>query len=140
MTLDEAINIAEEFDKWLEDTAKKYGWDKKDVKVIIKQFLRWGGSMTREEITKRLNLILITDTNTLKGFTMPHEPLEKEIEALKEAIELINQEPILDKIYADIQKLRGCSCGCSDGIIDDVEDIIDKYKAESEEEIWQTKT
>ena len=91
--------------------------------------------MTREEITKRLNLILITDTNTLKGFTMPHEPLEKEIEALKEAIELINQEPILDKIYADIQKLRGCSCGCSDGIIDDVEDIIDKYKAESEEEI-----
>ena len=40
MTLDEAINIAEEFDKWLEDTAKKYGWDKKDVKVIIKQFLR----------------------------------------------------------------------------------------------------
>lgn len=44
------------------------------------------------------------------------------------------QEPILDKIYADIQKLRGCSCSCSDGIIDDVEDILDKYKAESEVE------
>lgn len=43
------------------------------------------------------------------------------------------QEPILDKITAEIQKLRGCSCSCSDGIIDDVEDIIDKYKAESEE-------
>jgi len=42
------------------------------------------------------------------------------------------QEPILDKIYADIQRLRGCSCSCSDGIIDDVEDILDKYKAESE--------
>jgi hypothetical protein len=39
---------------------------------------------------------------------------------------------VLDKIYADIQKLRGCSCSCSDGIIDDVEDIIDKYKGESE--------
>ena len=52
--------------------------------------------MTKEEITKRLNLILVTDTNTLKGFTMPHEPLEKEIEALKEAIELINQEPSED--------------------------------------------
>lgn len=38
----------------------------------------------------------------------------------------------LDKIYADIQTLRGCSCSCSDGIIDDVEDILDKYKAESE--------
>ena len=50
-----------------------------------------------------------------------------------EILEKQMQEPILDKIYADIQKLRGCSCGCSDGIIDDVEDIIDKYKAESEE-------
>ena len=43
------------------------------------------------------------------------------------------QESILDKINAEIQKLRGCSCGCSDGIIDDVEDIIDQYKAESED-------
>lgn len=43
------------------------------------------------------------------------------------------QEPILDKIYADIQRLRGCSCSCSDGIIDDVEDILDKYKAEKEQ-------
>lgn len=31
-----------------------------------------------------------------------------------------------DKINAEIQKLRGCSCSCSDGIIDDVEDILDK--------------
>ena len=38
----------------------------------------------------------------------------------------------LDKIRAEIQKLRNCSCSCSDGIIDDVEDIIDKYKSESE--------
>lgn len=43
------------------------------------------------------------------------------------------QEPILDKIEDEIQKLRGCSCWCSDGIIDDVEDIIDKYRPESEE-------
>ena len=40
---------------------------------------------------------------------------------------------MLDKIYSDIQKLRGCSCSCSDGIIDDVEDILDKYKGETEE-------
>lgn len=26
----------------------------------------------------------------------------------------------------EIQKLRGCSCNCSDGVIDDVEDILDK--------------
>lgn len=42
------------------------------------------------------------------------------------------QESVLDKIRAEIQGLRNCSCSCSDGIIDDVEDIIDKYR-ESEE-------
>lgn len=41
-------------------------------------------------------------------------------------------EQYLDKITADIQRLRGCSCSCSDGIIDDIEDIIDKYRTESE--------
>lgn len=41
---------------------------------------------------------------------------------------------ILDKIYADIQKLRGCSCSCSDGIIDDIEDILDKYREREVEE------
>lgn len=35
----------------------------------------------------------------------------------------------LDKVKKaceEIQKLRGCSCSCSDGIIDDVEDILGK--------------
>lgn len=39
-------------------------------------------------------------------------------------------ECILDKIQVDIQRLRGCSCSCSDGIIDGIEDILDKYIAE----------
>ena len=42
---------------------------------------------------------------------------------------------VLDRIKAarkEMQKLRGCSCSCSDGIIDDVEDIIDKLIAEVE--------
>ena len=32
----------------------------------------------------------------------------------------------IDKAIEEIQKLRGCSCSCSDGIIDDVEDILDE--------------
>lgn len=32
----------------------------------------------------------------------------------------------VEQILSEIQSLRGCSCSCSDGIIDDVEDIIDK--------------
>ena len=55
-------------------------------------------------------------------------------EALDMAIKALEQSPILDKVRDEIQKLRGCSCSCSDGIIDDVEDIIDKYKAEREVE------
>ena len=39
MTREEAINIAEEFSKWLEEIAEKYGWDKDDIQVLIKQFL-----------------------------------------------------------------------------------------------------
>ena len=50
------------------------------------------------------------------------------------AIQALEQDHILDKINTDIQGLRGCSCSCSDGIIDDVEEIIDKYKAEMESE------
>ncbi len=43
-------------------------------------------------------------------------------------------ENVIDNLYADIQKLRGCSCSNSDGIIDDVEDIMDEYRAEARAE------
>lgn len=76
--------------------------------------------------------LLEEDMNAEVFVTTTDESRKGNTSTEKEAIELINQEPILDKIYADIQKLRGCSCWESDGIIDDVEDIIDKYKAESE--------
>lgn len=39
------------------------------------------------------------------------------------------KEVMTDKVkqaIEDIQKLRGCSCNCSDGVIDDVEEILDK--------------
>lgn len=56
---------------------------------------------------------------------------------IRNTVEEMKQEyierDVLDNIYADIQRLRGCSCSSSDGIIDDVEDILDKYKAETED-------
>jgi len=39
MTTKEVINIAEDFNKWLEDMAEKYGWDKNDVQGLIKLLL-----------------------------------------------------------------------------------------------------
>lgn len=56
------------------------------------------------------------------------EIVQEKVDEIKE--NLIEQ--YLDKITTDIQRLRGCTCSCSDGIIDDIEDIIDKYKVESE--------
>lgn len=40
---------------------------------------------------------------------------------------------VLEDIKAEVQTLRNCSCSNSDGIIDDIEDILDKYKTEQEE-------
>lgn len=41
-------------------------------------------------------------------------------------------KPYLDKLTAKIQRLRGCSCSHSDGVIDDIEDIIDNLLSEQE--------
>ena len=54
----------------------------------------------------------------------------------KQISEQIYQKAFED-IRAEIQKLRNCSCSNSDGIVDDIEDIIDKHdpsKAEKERE------
>lgn len=45
--------------------------------------------MTKEEAIERLKLILETDIMALNGFNTPHEPLKKEIEALKMAIKAL---------------------------------------------------
>ena len=83
--------------------------------------------------TSKLNEAQKTLYFIAENMKMDKSISEEGYEHFQQAIKALEQEPILDKIYADIQKLRGCSCSCSDGIIDDVEDILDKYKAESEE-------
>lgn len=79
--------------------------------------------MTRKEARHWLEIELKTWEDECKS----KHPIK---EALSVAIKALEQEPVLDKISAEIQKLRNCSCSCSDGIIDDVEDILDKHKTE----------
>ena len=92
---------------------------------------------------------VVTLEDTLQGWQEDEDELERKYDAepldcgnceivqasintgTRIASRLVDE--VLDKIRAEIQRLRGCSCSCSDGIIDDVEDILDKYKAESEE-------
>ena len=57
---------------------------------------------------------------------------EKDFEAFELAIKALEQEPILDKIRADIEDLTYYCCEVHPRtVIDDVLGIIDKYKAEN---------
>ncbi len=83
------------------------------------------------------NMIQKQDIKSFRNLLYGKDTLESKedfIEALEITIKASQQEPVLDKIRAEIQGLRNCSCSCSDGIIDDVEDIIDKYTAEIDKE------
>jgi hypothetical protein len=83
-----------------------------------------------------MKLINVDDIKWQKGVfvnPMTDEPLPTihkmaTIEMLRDWQEEVKAIPP-DKVKQareEIQKLRGCSCSCSDGIIDDVEDILDK--------------
>ena len=75
----------------------------------------------REEFLKRLNVLYNVLDNLEK--MLYSSPLSELVDI--PTADVIEREKI-DKAIEEIQKLRGCSCSCSDGIIDDVEDILDK--------------
>ena len=59
---------------------------------------------------------------------------EKKYEAYDVAIKALEQEPVLDKIRAEIEGLTYYWCEVNPkSVIDDALQIIDKYKAESED-------
>ena len=75
----------------------------------------------REELIKRFNVLYNMLDNLEK--MIYSSPLSELVDIPK--ADVIEREKI-EKAIEEIQKLRGCSCSCSDGIIDDVEDILDK--------------
>ena len=75
----------------------------------------------REEFLKRLNVLYNMLDNLEK---MLYSSQLSELADIP-TVDVIEREKI-KKAIDEIQKLRGCSCSCSDGIIDDVEDILDK--------------
>ena len=75
----------------------------------------------REEFLKRLNVLYNVLDNLEK--MLYSSPLSELVDIPK--ADVIEREKIKQAIE-EIQKLRGCSCSCSDGIINDVEDILDK--------------
>ena len=83
--------------------------------------------MTREEA-----LDILTDNRV---FTHACESTEEEQgQALDIAIKALEQEPTLDKIRVEIDNLTYYWCEIHPrSVIDDVLEIIDKYRAESED-------
>ena len=83
--------------------------------------------MTREEALRKV-----------KGYLTDCLPADCYREA-EEIIEALKQEPVLDKIRAEIVDLgqRTMNDNRASGIWA-CRDIIDKYKAESEDEKWTT--
>ena len=80
--------------------------------------------MTKENVLRHLKLILEIDQNTLNKFDVPHEALKGDVEALKEAIKLIEeQEP-----NKDLHKQRGLN---PQDVLE-LCDLRDKYKREYE--------
>ena len=75
----------------------------------------------REEFLKRLNVLYNMLDNLEK--MVYSSPLSELVDI--PTADVVEREKI-NKAIEEIQKLRGCSCSCSDGIIDDVEDILDK--------------
>ena len=75
----------------------------------------------REEFLKRLN-VLYNVLDNLEKILYSSQLIE--LVDIPKA-DVVEKEKI-EKAIEEIQKLRGCSCSCSDGIIDDVEDILDK--------------
>ena len=75
----------------------------------------------REEFLKRLN-VLYNVLDNLEKILYSAQLIE--LVDIPKA-DVVEKEKI-EKAIEEIQKLRGCSCSCSDGIIDDVEDILDK--------------
>ena len=75
----------------------------------------------REEFLKRLNVLYNALDNLEK--ILYSSPLSELVDI--PIADVVEKEKIKQAID-EIQKLRGCSCSCSDGIIDDVEDILDE--------------
>lgn len=90
--------------------------------------------MTREEIISGLKFtveMFLFDPSTGETITEPRNDMDKTtIDACRGAIELLKQEPILDKIEKEINSPNRGTCDYF--IVDRIEQIINKYKAESE--------
>lgn len=100
--------------------------------------------MTKEEIIDGLKFtvdMFLFNPSTGETYTEPRNDMDKiTIDACKGAIELLEQEPVLDKIRAEIEEKarpneiggRGNGKSIRYGLCMALK-IIDKYKAESEE-------
>lgn len=97
--------------------------------------------MTREKAIKSVKETTIKLVKEVAGMSLDWD--DAHYDALQMAIKALEQEPILDKIRAEVIKYEGeCrlsvdeypSCKqCNDNVFETIYGILDKYKTESED-------
>ena len=106
-------------------------WETTEYHVIWKGY-RWNATYWDDEVVAWMPLpepygeCEEKEGKALSEWQQDHAILKAHSDGANEVIDRIKEA------RKEMQKLRGCSCSCSDGIIDDVEDIIDKLIAEVE--------
>ena len=81
----------------------------------------------------KINMTNQEAIKALQEFALNYGLNNKMIDAFGKAIRALEKEPILDKIRAEIIELPTISFNANDVYKADILQIIDKYKAESEE-------
>ena len=90
-----------------------------------------GKETTMEDV--KINMTNQEAIKALQEFALNYGLNNKMIDAFGKAIRALEKEPILDKIRAEIIELPTISFNANDVYKADILQIIDKYKAESEE-------
>lgn len=122
------------------DVCSEKGIEEKIAQMAIKALEENEGLRKEADNAKHSHAIVSALYNNLFE---AHEKLKKEVVPLREEraklkerllflepkaeLEKEELQRAIQKAREEMQSLRGCSCSCSDGIIDDVEEILDKH-------------
>jgi hypothetical protein len=121
------MNDEKEFLK-LTETGRKFIKEAKEYESPITMYM---GDI-HEQIVKQQDEQIMIDIKQTIGYDVDKFELIKALQYDREQYDKgysdckSNMLDQIKKVREEIQKLRGCSCSCSDGIIDDVEDILDE--------------
>lgn len=101
--------------------------------AYAKNYVNYGEDITKAWTTA-VQQASILEKARQQGQAVAYEGFKADNEQLRAYITMMQADynvrlkddmvAMLEEIQSEIQKFSGCSCSCSDGIIDDIDDII----------------